>query len=559
MGNFRSICWLLLGIALTVGAHFLLDMRTGAARIVPRMSLSGMSGDATRLKISRDGVQTIIDKSSGAWQIVEPFSASADKIAVMKLLDAVSFSPIVDFMDDAELSRLARRRSDFGLEVPRVTIEIAGPKGEEKLGFGETTPSGDGVYVEIAGENAVFVVDANVFAAVNLSADNLRSRALFTIGADEVGAFDVRRNAGAFMRFARDGEKWRMKEPHDSPASSVKVRKFLSEVLDARVSGFVWPVGASNETEAVSVSLLAGYGLDPENAVTLTIKAADGTDRLLSLGKEAGKGFVYALAHNGGAVVTVESSFKDLVLEGIDGFMDVRLFPYEEASVASISIADGDSQFLLAKNADGSWRMDAPVAAPADYDEVSSLLSRLLAAHYSAADASGMPVSLSTNSKPVLVSREIVLGGHRLDDLRSKDVVKIDPGEVRRVVSTPSGGKPVAVVYDAVRRAWNVELSPNGGVANITAVESLLESLKPLRAEKVVTLKVGPGDLARYGLDEPTHIVAVDFVREDSVRRNILIGDKAPGGRYITIGSSDAVFVLGEIDVKRLMAPLVGD
>jgi hypothetical protein len=203
--------------------------------------------------------------------------------------------------------------------------------------------------------------------------------------------------------------------------------------------------------------------------------------------------------------------------------------------------------------------MDAPVAAPADYDEVSSLLSRLLAAHYSAADASGMLVSLSTNSKPVLVSREIVLGGHRLDDLRSKDVVKIDPGEVRRVVSTPSGGKPVAVVYDAVRRAWNVELSPNGGVANITAVESLLESLKPLRAEKVVTLKVGPGDLARYGLDEPTHIVAVDFVREDSVRRNILIGDKAPGGRYITIGSSDAVFVLGEIDVKRLMAPLVGD
>ena len=109
MGNFRSICWLLLGIVLTVGAHFLLDMRTGAARIVPRMSLSGVAGDATRLKISRDGVQTIIDKSSGAWQIVEPFSASADKIAVMKLLDAVSFSPIVDFMDDAELSRLALR------------------------------------------------------------------------------------------------------------------------------------------------------------------------------------------------------------------------------------------------------------------------------------------------------------------------------------------------------------------------------------------------------------------------------------------------------------------
>ena len=560
MSNVRSIFWLAIGTALVVGAHFALDVRGGASRVVRRTTLCVDADEVSAFSVRRgDGAESCLSRADGGWRLVEPFHASADSRTVLRLLDALAFAPIDDFMDDSELATMGRRLSDFGLETPRVTVRTEGPRGAETFAFGSETPAGDGVYVAVSGEKAVFVVGTNVLSAVDLDANGLRSRSLFAIGADEIGAFDVRRAAGSFMRFARDGETWRMTEPEDSPASAAKVTKFLSTVLEARAADFVWPVGASNETDTASVALLAGYGLDPESAVTVTLKGADGADRLLSLGKEADKGFVYALAHNGGAVVTVDASFKDLVLSGAEGFVDTRLFPYEESSVTTVSISDGADQYLLAKGEDGLWRLDAPVAAPADPDEASSLVARLLAIHLSSADASGIAVCLSTNDKPVRVSREAVLGRHRLEDLRSKDIAKIDPSRVRRIVSTPSGGKPTAVVYDSDRRAWNVESSPGGGVADAAAIESMLAALNPLRAETVVTLSVGTGGLGRYGLETPAHVIAVDRAQEDSVRRNLLVGDKAPGGRYATFGSSDAVFVLGEDTLGRLVAPLVGE
>lgn len=560
VSNLRAACWLLLGIALVVGAHFALDMRQGSSRIVRRTSLYDHADGATGVSVCRDGSpMAVLSNASGAWRLVEPFHASADARTVQRLLDMLAFSPIRDAMDDSELARLGRHRSDFGLESPRVTVKVDSPHGSAEVLFGFATPAEDGVYASVTGDKSVFVVDTNVFSAACLDASGLRSRSLFTIGADEIGAVDVRRSGEPFMRFTKDDGKWFMTEPNGAPASSSKMRRFLDTILEARASDFVWPVGASNETDTASVALLAGYGLDPENAVTVTLKGTDGVDRLLSFGKEAENGFVYALAHNGGAVVTVASSFKDFVLEGANGFLDTRLFPYDESSVRTLSIVDGTVQYLLAKGDDGSWRLDAPVAAPADSEEVASLVDRILALHSSSSDASGVMVSVSTNSRTLRVSREAVLGRHRLEDLRSKDITKLDPTKIKRIVSTPQGGRPTSVVYDMDRRVWNVESSSTrGGVADTAAIEAILDALNPLRAESVVTLRVGPGGLGRYGLEMPAHVIAIDRNEEDSVRRNVLIGDKAPGGRYATFGSSDAVFILGEDTANRLTAPLVG-
>lgn len=560
MSNVRYICWLMLGIILVAGAHIALDVRRGTPRIVRRTSLCGDADQAIKLSVCRaDSQETVLSKSSGSWKLLSPFHASADSHMVLRLLDTLAFSPIRDSMDDSELSKLGRSRSDFGLDRPCLTVAVEDQQGSCEVMFGFSTPAGDGVYAAVSGDKSVFVVDTNVFAAVDMAADRLRSRSLFTVDIDEIGAFDVRRSAGLFMRLVRNGEKWRMTEPQDSPASSSKVMKFLASVLNARAVDFVWPVGASNETDKVSVALLAGYGLDPESAVTVTLKGSDGVDRLLSLGKEAENGLVYALAQNGGAVVTVAASFKDAVLDGSSGFLDTRLFPYEEAAVTSLSITDGDERYLLAKGGDGVWRLDAPVVAMADDDEVTSLVRRLLALNPSAADASGVMVSISTNAKPVRVSREATLGRHRLENLRSKEVTRVDPSRIRRIVSSPSGGKPTAVVYDPDRRAWNVETSPNGGVADMAAIEAILDVLNPLRAESVVTLRVGSSGLGRYGLELPMHVIAIDRTQDGTVRRNLLIGDKAPGGRYITFGSSDAVFVIGDEAIRRLTAPLVGE
>ena len=559
MSNTRAVSWIAAAIGLSIVAHLILDMRGfGISRIARRTVVSPGADAASAVSVKRGGNPTImLSKASGEWLLVSPFGASADSQAVLELLDALAFAPIVDSMEDSELRKLDRSRSDFGLEPAVAEVETLGSNGPVKILFGDATPAGDGVYAAVEGESMVFVVQTNVFSAVDKPVDGFRSRTLFSIAPDEVGAFDIRRSAGSFARFIRDGDKWMMSDPSRSAASSMQVKKFLSTMLEARAKGFVWPIGASNETATASAALLAGYGLDPDSAVTLTFKGMDGVDRQAAFGNDAEEGSVYAIVHNGGAIVTVDSSLKEMLLSGAEALVDTRLFPVDSQTVSSISIWDGDSQCMLAKGSDGVWRLDAPVSAPADQTMVSGLIGRLLALSVSDSDASGVRVALAADVAPALVPRDVVLAGEGFERFRSLEVLAVEPSQVRRLVVTKEGSKPVSVVYDPGRRAWNVESSEAGGVADAEAIDAMLAALNPLKAAVVVKLRASSSELARYGLESPAYTIAIDRAQADSVRRNIRIGDRTGDGRYATIGSSDAVFVLPDKAVKTLLAPIV--
>lgn len=558
MKNRRMILWLLVALAVTIGAHVLLSYKGGVgAALVARKTLLDVSRDApTQLVVARAHEKPARLTQTGEWQLVEPYAARVDDRTVLKLLDALASSEIDETIGDSELMKLARTRADFGLDDDALKVTVASEDATSTVRFGRVTPTGDGVYAAIDGEDAVYVVSSNVLAAVDLPPEGFRQRAIFPAWAGAVVAFDLKRGAGSFMRFLRDGESWVMKEPETAGASAPKIKKLLGDIAQAEAVEFVWPVGAEGESTVASVSLLAGYGLDPESAVTLTFKCADGADRQLSFGKTAKDGLVYALVQNAGAIVTVDGSLKDQALAGVTSFTDRRLFPFEVSSVSRISVTDGETNYLLAKDDDGTWRLDAPVAAPTDTASVTALLERLSALTPLDVAAEGLSVSVMS-APPQTVSRAAVLNGLRLEDLRSREVVRIDPLQVKRLVVTRAHGEaPTSVVYDKDRRAWNVEKSARGGAADAAAVESVTAALNPLLAERVVKLKVSADDLKRYGLDEPRLTMAIDQDREDAVRRNILIGAETEDGFYATRGATDAVFVLSAETVKRLTVPL---
>ena len=404
----------------------------------------------------------------------------------------------------------------------------------------------------------MYVVPSNTLAAVDVPASGFRRRTLFTSREESVASFDVKRGAGEFMRFKRDGDGWAMVQPTEGPASAPKIKKLLTDVMSASAFDFVWPIGGSNEVAEVSGALLAGYGLGAENAVTLTLKGTDGSDRRISFGSDAGEGRVYALVHNGSAIVTVDGSLKDMASLGNSAFADTRLFPYEASQVNGISIVDGGVTCMLAKNDDGSWRMDSPISAPASLTAVESLVATVLALRGGDADEKGVEVSISADERKVRVARES-LGPHfRLENLRSLEILKIDPASVRRlsVTGTDTNGMK-SVAYDRDRRAWSVEASSVPGTVSEGGITRVLGVVNPLEAGRIVKLKVSADDLGGYGLDKPRLTVAIDLEREDAIRRNILVGDATDGGCFATVGASDAVFVLPESAVYDLSADIV--
>ena len=52
-------------------------------------------------------------------------------------------------------------------------------------------------------------------------------------------------------------------------------------------------------------------------------------------------------------------------------------------------------------------------------------------------------------------------------------------------------------------------------------------------------------------------MIALDFEGADAVRRNLMLGARAPdGGRYATVGGADAVFVLDHATAAALMVSI---
>ena len=561
MSNRRVIMYLLLGIALLVGAHLFLSFKgVGGALVQKTALLDAAVQRADRIEVVRaDGARTMLVRDEG-WRVAAPYSALAEGRDILRLLDAMYISRVQAVYGEQDLVKFDRTREDYGLDPPAVRLTFSSAGAERSVSIGILTPTADGVFASVEGDPSIYVVETNVLVAADKPANGFRLRSLCPGGVESVDAFDLKRGKGVFMRFVRVGGVWTKaaaKEGDPSePASAAKIKELLSGLGAASAVEFLWPVGASNEPAIATAPLLAGYGLDPDSAITVTLHSSGRADQQVVLGKEAKDGLVYALVQDAGAVVTVDGALKDLA--GGADFIDARLFPFERASVTRVSIADGGVSYLVARADDGSWHLDAPVSVEADAPSVNALLSRLLELTYSDRDPNGVGVSLSADAPAETVSRSAVVAGAPLEDLRSREILRIDPADVKRIAVTWRGAaKPTSVVFDRDLRSWIVESAERPGTVAQASVEGMLGALTPLRADKIVKLKVSATDLRRYGLETPRFTFAVDSAKEGALRRNVLVGERAQGGFFATLGSADAVFVLSDEKVRLLSAPLV--
>ena len=559
MNNRRTILFLFLAAVAILSAHVFLGSCGSASQAHGRNVLVEAVDDATEILVERKGESPTRLVRTTHWRLAEPYLGVVDETMVMKFLDALSQTPVLSVISEHELLGLGRTRQDFSLDDPtlKVTIRSAGrADGDcEILSFGVPTPSGDGVYVAVEGVDAVYAVAFDLLSVIDVPADTFRRRSLFMVPPESVISFDIRNGSENVLSFARDGDGWVLSK---EKAAGPKVKKFLSEVLMSEAVSFVWPTGASNEVERASVSLLAGYGLDPESAVTVTFKCADGVDRQISFGKEFDEQHVFALIHDAGAIVTVSADLKRMASQSSVLFTETRLFPVERLAVKSWTIAEGDLSCAFACDEGGGWRMESPIAAPADRGFAEKVLARILSLSFADTDDGGVQVMVSTNARPISVSRRRVMGDARFEDFRSRNVISVAPESVKRIVSTSAArsNASVAIVRGHERRGWVVENPESDKAVDEKKTAALLAALNPLKAVRVEKLKVAASDLDDYGLDRPFLTLAIDLDREDAIRRNILIGNETRGGRFATVGSFDAVFVLPDSVVRILAAPL---
>jgi len=575
VSNRRSMIFLLLG-SMAMAAFLWAFSRHAAAvaTVRSRTTLSEFDpADVTGIVVHHLGSDAVpdltLERSETAWRLVSPFAAQTDPAAVSRLLDSVTLTPVADMLSLDDMRGLGHSLADFGLAPARLAVSLTAGSRRERILLGGATPSGREIYARSDNLRNVFTVAAEVYDLASAGADALRRMSLVSCPAADVTGLEFRIPEKPFVKLVREKDVWRLQLPAPAPADAKTADALVERLVSARVGRFVWPVAGVGDAKP-RADLLASYGLDPASptAFTATVRREPDASDQIVFGKSAGTNLVYALVHNGGAVVVVDAALAQFCRVGEAELRDTRLFPCSAADVRSVTLTTEDSVvYRLVQDSGRVWRLDTPVVAPADSTAAAWLVDSVLGLRQADISEKGLVVAVSTgstNMPAMTVQTPELMKPGVFANLRAKTLLEIDSAAVKRIsLKTASGA--TSIEWDAEREAWNLVPAGQGdaparppqGAVNAAAVKRLLTALSRVEAGSVETLAATPADFARCGLDNPAFVVAVDLAGDKAVHREILIGSAASGGaRFATVGGADAVFVLSRTTVAALTASL---
>ena len=306
------------------------------------------------------------DLTNQTWQLIEPIADVAYGRAIQALLGALEQLTAATYIPVQDLSNPAKAAEEFGFAPEPISLSLQqGGLKLPLLKIGRKTNPGDQVFLQVAGDPGVFVVDAAWLDLIPKTANAWRDPALVnlaTLPFDRVGVT----NSGASFVLQSDAERvWRMVFPIKSRADNPRIQEGLVKLHSLRVTQFVTN-RPNSDLETLGLA-------PPELEVGLNLGATNVA--LLQFGKTNDAGQVYARRLGRNATFTVPTEMlAEWRRAALNDFRDRRLLPLA-AGVEAFEIRAEDT-FSVQHQTSNAWRV-LPQNFPADAGLVGELLSNL--------------------------------------------------------------------------------------------------------------------------------------------------------------------------------------
>jgi len=320
----------------------------------------------TSFDVVAKGETTRLERREGAWSVVTPLLAPADRFAVDALssqLQTAKFKAVVEEAPDAEALK------KYGLDAPRfaVTGTATFPDGSTrtvKLEAGIDNPFDGSVFMRRDGDKAVYAAEGGLRYALEKNSFDLRDKELFS-AVEEAKLTGVRVRVGDnAYELERVAGAWQLKSPLSTPADGTAVTSLVASLRGERAQAF------PEDSEARRKAL----GLDAPRAEATFTREGGEPVRARFVDGEGGR--VLALVEAGGSAQLAE--LQPSVLAALDknpaDLRDKSVLSFKPDAAARVSVfANGGSVPTLvlakARAEDGgvkdTWELAAPTAGPA--------------------------------------------------------------------------------------------------------------------------------------------------------------------------------------------------
>jgi Domain of unknown function (DUF4340) len=333
----------------------------------------------TGLEIGNVHGSFVFQKKNDHWEITSPVHTLADDATVAEVIGQIADSqPQRTIPLDGTDAANEKNLKEWGLDPAAERALIHLKDRSLELMIGRKVAINDSVYARTSGRHApVRVVPDAVKIALEKTLSDFRSRNVFDFAADRVTRIATRvantatTPAQECEADLKDG-KWMLQKPLVARASASDVANLLNKVLGLRVTTFVTDDPGN----------LAQYGL---TSPTATLSATVGTDdeSVLQIGSPVpGKpDQVYAQRLKSNAIVTLEQSSVDQIINGLPDVRDRHVLPFDSGTAAAVSFylnLDGTKTVQAnLKKEKGIWQVVGDAAGTADVGKVTDLLTRL--------------------------------------------------------------------------------------------------------------------------------------------------------------------------------------
>src|SRR5262249_33925634 len=118
------------------------------------------------------------ERTNGVWMLTEPLPYAAEAANVESLLTVLERLTPATYISRGELAARPKAQEEYGFSSPQSSITIWRRESRSILFVGAKTAPGDQVFVQVVGDEGVYVVDADFLKFIPRKPDDWRNRTL---------------------------------------------------------------------------------------------------------------------------------------------------------------------------------------------------------------------------------------------------------------------------------------------------------------------------------------------------------------------------------------------